>query len=467
VAKCHALPGRRRTMPEIGAITFGGLVTGLDTKTLITQLVSLARQPIQRLEQTRSQEEKKVATFQDFNSKLLALKTASEKLLNSTNFFSRTSTVSDDTALGAAVTSSAQAGNYTITIDQLARVGQQTFAGIADKTTQTLAGTFAVNNAATNPTNFAISINIDGMSLDQLRDAINNDTNNNGKVTATILDTGSGTQRYRLQVKGNTTGTTNDFNVTSTASLSKDTSASVTFSAIDATFNVDGVTITRSRNIISDVIDGATLTFKSKTTEPVTLSISNDVGTIQNNIESFVSSYNDIRSYANSKSTLDQKNPQNNGPFLGDATVRGIYARLQQLMTDAVSGLTGDLNALNDIGITTGTDGKLAIDKTKLSDALATNTDSVSKIFIGNAGVSGVAVRVKSELTNFTNPIGGLIDVRVDGIQARITGLNDRIDVMERRMTSYESTLVRQFTALERLVGSLQTQGIALGSIRV
>jgi flagellar hook-associated protein 2 len=136
-------------------------------------------------------------------------------------------------------------------------------------------------------------------------------------------------------------------------------------------------------------------------------------------------------------------------------------------MTDAVSGLTGDLNALNDIGITTGTDGKLAIDKTKLSDALATNTDSVSKIFIGNAGVSGVAVRVKSELTNFTNPIGGLIDVRVDGIQARITGLNDRIDVMERRMTSYESTLVRQFTALERLVGSLQTQGIALGSIRV
>jgi flagellar hook-associated protein 2 len=453
-------------MPDIGTVTFGGLATGLDTKTLVNQLVSLARRPIQRLEQSRTQAEQKVSTFQDFNSKLLALQTASEKLLNPTNFFARTGAVSDDAALDAAVTSTAQAGDYAITVNRLARVGQQTFLGVADKASQTLSGTFVIQNAASNPASFTISINTDGMSLEQLRDAINNDANNNGKVTATILDTGSGQERYHLQIKGNITGTANDFDVTSTASLSKDNSTNVTFAAEDAEFLIDGVSITRSTNVISDVIDGTTIILKNTTVESVRLTISNDVKVIEDNIKGFISAYNDVRSYIDSKSTLDQKDPQNNGPFLGDSTVRGIYVQLQQLMTDSVSGLNGDFNALNDLGITTGKDGKLAIDDAKLANALATNADNVSKIFIGNGGASGVAARVKSQLTNFTNPIGGLIDIRVDGIQSKISDLNDQIDLMDRRVTSYENTLVQQFTALEQLIASLQTQGNALGSIR-
>jgi flagellar capping protein FliD len=50
-------------MPNVGTISFGGLATGLDTKSLISQLVGLAQQPIQRLQQSRSLDEKKICNY--------------------------------------------------------------------------------------------------------------------------------------------------------------------------------------------------------------------------------------------------------------------------------------------------------------------------------------------------------------------------------------------------------------------
>ncbi|MBI3329615.1 MAG: flagellar filament capping protein FliD [Nitrospinae bacterium] len=449
-------------MAEVGGISFGGLITGLDTKTIISELMRIARLPVQRLEQQRSLEENKRAALQELHTKLLALRMAAKKLLTVTDFFARTTTVSDETKLAASVTNAAQTGTYAITISTLAKAGQETFMGVSEQTAQDLTGTFTLQNAATNPTSFTISIDTAGMNLQQLRDAINSHPSNNGKVTATILDTGAGANRYVLQVKANAPGTQQDVDVTATASLTKDTNPNVTFAAVDARFSVDGVSFTRSTSTVSDVISGVTLTLQGETTAAVTLTVSNDTAAMQTHIKAFVSAYNDALTYVEQKSTLDQRNLQNSGPFFGDGTVRGVNSRLRQLITGTVAGLAGDYDALHDLGITTSSDGKLAIDDTKLSSALAANVDSVSKIFIGSGGVSGVAARVDSELANTTNPVGGVIDIRVDGIQGRVTVLTARIAVLERRLTTYEGTLRQQFSALERLAGALQSQGSAL-----
>jgi flagellar hook-associated protein 2 len=454
-------------MPEIGAISFGGLASGLDTKTLISQLVRLARQPMQRLEQSRSLEEKKISAFQEFNGKLLALKTAAQKLLTPTDFFARTVTVSDDTKLGVSATSSAQTGTYTITIDELARVGQEGFVGVADKTAQNLSGTFAIENAPTNPSGFAININTSGMSLEQLRDAINNDSNNDGRITANIIDTGPGENRYRLIIKGNVVGIVNDFDITSTASLTIDSDVNITFSANDANLTIDGISIIRSNNTISDIIDGVTLVLKEKSLSPLRFTVENDTLTMQNNIKSFILAYNEIRSYIDSRSRIDQKNSQNNGTFVGDSSVRGIYERIRKLITEPVSGLSEDYNAINDLGITTDIDGKLKIDDTKLMNAISTEPDKIREIFTGNSNIVGIAENIISELTNFTDPVGGLINIRIDGLRTRITSLDDRISLVGRRLMNYEATLVRQFMALEQLISSLQAQGGALGALRI
>ena len=239
----------------------------------------------------------------------------------------------------------------------------------------------------------------------------------------------------------------------------------MTFTANDASFTVDGIALSRSNNIVSDVINGVILNLKDKTTSPTTITVGNDNAVIENNIKLFINVYNDVRSYVNTKSTLDQKNPQNNGPFLGDSTVRGINDRPQQLVTGPIAGLIDNFNAINDVSITTTSDGKLSVDYTKLSTAIVENIDSISKIFVVTSSVRGLAGRIEAELGQFTSPMGGLIDIRMDGMQECMTDLNERITVMERRITSYESTLVRQFTALERLVGAMQFQGSSLGSL--
>ena len=47
-----------------------------------------------------------------------------------------------------------------------------------------------------------------------------------------------------------------------------------TVAGVDASFQIDGVTVTRSNNIIDDVIDGASLTLSSTTTSDAYVSIS-------------------------------------------------------------------------------------------------------------------------------------------------------------------------------------------------
>ncbi|MBI3329148.1 MAG: flagellar filament capping protein FliD [Nitrospinae bacterium] len=460
-------------MAEIGPVTFGGLTTGLDTKNLISELLRIARLPQQRLEKRQASANARIAAFKELNSKLLALSTALKKLETSTDFFVRTSTVSDATKLAASVTSAAAVGNTDITINTLATKGVFTFKGESSDTATGIvgAGTVTIANLTGSTTPFTSSISITttaSTTLRDLRDAINNsannkDANNDSIVTATILDNGivGDAKRFVLQITANKTGKANDFDLTETTSLAKEPTA--TTAAVDASLTVGGVTLTRSSNTVSDVLTGVTLTLKA--TGTATLTVSNDTTAMANNIKAVVSAFNDVRSFVASKSTLDQKNPQNNGPFVGDSTVRGVIDRLQTEVTRAVGGLSSDFNALNDIGITTDPKtGKLNVNDTTLSSALSANADQVSKIFLGSGGVSGVAALADTDLAKDTNP-GGLIDVRVGGIQKQVTALGDQIEREARRLKSFEALLVRQFAALERLASVFQSQGIALGGL--
>jgi len=326
-------------MAEIGPVSFGGLTTGLDTKNLISQLLQLARLPQKRLEQIRSRENARITAFKDLNSKLQALSTALKKLETAKSFFVRTPTVSDTTKLDATIADSSQAtvGTFSIGVKSLLATEKFVFNNVASDTT-TVTGTnkdLTVKDQLTQATLFTVDTTNDGMSLQGLRDAINSATGNNGRVTATIIDTGDPITPFRLELTADAAGTARGFDVTLSSGfgLTQDTGASV--NATDTVFSVNGTTYTRTTNTITDIISGVTLNLKGITdanddaTKRVTLTVSDDITAMANNIKAIVSAYNDVRSFVASKSTLDQKNPPNNGPFVGDGTVRGIIDRLQ------------------------------------------------------------------------------------------------------------------------------------------
>jgi flagellar hook-associated protein 2 len=152
----------------------------------------------------------------------------------------------------------------------------------------------------------------------------------------------------------------------------------------NANITVDGVTITPSSNTVDDVIPGVTLNLKeaaSNTT--VTLTVGIDDDTVIQNIEDFVTSFNETLDAINEQLAYDSENQEPGGPLFGDSALRTIKSNLTSIILDKVS-VSDDFSTLGLIGISLGTDGQLTIDEDELQDNLENNFDDVKALFATN-----------------------------------------------------------------------------------
>jgi len=120
----------------MGGITTGvGLFSGIDSATLIDQLISLQSRPKilaqQRVIQLKSQQ----AAFLDINSRLDAFKTAAASFRVDNIFSTRSVTSSNDTVLTATANSAAVPGSYSFIVDRLVSTQQLLTRGFADSST--------------------------------------------------------------------------------------------------------------------------------------------------------------------------------------------------------------------------------------------------------------------------------------------------------------------------------------------
>ncbi len=116
---------------------------------------------------------------------------------------------------------------------------------------------------------------------------------------------------------------------------------------------------------------------------------------------------------------------------------------------------------LASIGISSLNDGTLKIDSTKLQAALADDAEGVARVLIkdGENGTAGLMSSMQDLVKTFTESPNGAITARIKGIDRRMKDYDKQIDAMERRVEDYETRLTAQFTAMERMVSSLQAQG--------
>src|SRR3954453_2752647 len=112
------------------ATTVDGLVSGLDTTTIISQLLQLQAAPQDRLKSTLSSTQAEVTAFQAVNTKVASLQTAAEKLAKAATWGSVAAT-SSSTAVTATASSGALAGSLTFAVKALAAakssISDQTF----------------------------------------------------------------------------------------------------------------------------------------------------------------------------------------------------------------------------------------------------------------------------------------------------------------------------------------------------
>jgi flagellar hook-associated protein 2 len=152
--------------------------------------------------------------------KLSSLKSSAEKLNDVSMFNTKSVAVTSagtDTYLSATTTSGAAAGSYTVYVDQLAQAHKIASQGWADENST------AILDSGSYPSggNFSFRIGDSGAitdiqisattTLQELRDMINSA---DAGVSATILNDGTDTNSYRLVLTSDTTGASNDVQVT-------------------------------------------------------------------------------------------------------------------------------------------------------------------------------------------------------------------------------------------------------------
>ncbi len=117
----------------MGGFTTGiGLFSGIDTGSLIDQLLSVASRPRQLVEQRMIQLQIKQSAYMDLNTALNSLRSASSVFRTGSIFDTKQANSSDPDVLVASASKSAAPGSYSFIVDRLVSTQQMLTRGFAD-----------------------------------------------------------------------------------------------------------------------------------------------------------------------------------------------------------------------------------------------------------------------------------------------------------------------------------------------
>jgi flagellar hook-associated protein 2 len=224
--------------------------------------------------------------------------------------------------------------------------------------------------------------------------------------------------------------------------------------ATNARVLVDGLPFVRQSNAVADAVPGTTLTLK-KLGPAEDLVLTNDAAGTQARLQKFADAYNDVVKLIQAQLSPGAGTDRSS-TLAGDASIRGLQARLQAIVATTVGG-GGDVRTLADLGVKTQRDGTLTIDATVLGKALDRNAGAVNALF--STATTGLGDVVDALVTSQTRASDGLLTTRQTGINASIKRMDQQAEVMARRIESFRTTLIRQFTAMEETVSGLKNIG--------
>ena len=401
-----------------------GVGSNLDINSIVTQLVAAEKAPTEkRLASNEALVQARLSSLGLVKSSLSEFHMAVRSLSSSTAFQSKSVSIANESLFTATVSSAAKPGRYSVEVTNLAQSQKLVSKSFNGSTTTVGTGTLHIefgsygSGATTftaNPDLTALDIEIgaDKSSLQGIRDAVNAA---GAGVTASILNDGTGDRLVFSSESGakssmKITVTDGDGNHTDSSSglsqLAFDPTAitsevgpppvsvpspilnmTETLAAKDALIKVDGISITRPTNSVTGILPGVTLDLNEMAPgSPTTLTISENKESVKKSVESFVDSYNKLKTVLKDATKYDTQ--QKKGAVLiGDSAIRSINSQMQHVLGGVIEGVSGQVRALADIGITAARDGTLQLDSAKLGNALNSNIDGFAALF-SSAGSS-------------------------------------------------------------------------------
>jgi flagellar hook-associated protein 2 len=177
--------------------------------------------------------------------------------------------------------------------------------------------------------------------------------------------------------------------------------------------------VTSETTSVADAIQGITLTIG--TVGKANLVVSQDTAAVKAGVTGFVKAYNDLNKAIKEVSGYNAETKKG-GALLGDSTVQTLQTQLRKQLTQGITGLTGGLQNLSQIGITFQKDGTLALDNSKLDKAIKGNFNDVAALFAAVGKASDSLVKFQSS-TAATKP--GDYGVNITALARRGTLTSD------------------------------------------
>ncbi len=352
-------------------------------------------------------------------------------------------------------------GNYYLRIETTNGTGESYRVGIStngtDLTMEPPTKTFAYQVGSDTVT---VSVAAD-TTLSQLRDAINNDTDNPG-ATASIIDSGAATNPYKLVLQADVTGKNNEINLLAQLSDLTFSVQGQTGTNLNAQITMNGISYQRQTNTVSDVVTGVNLSLASAGSASVT--VANNDSTVQGLIVDLVTAYNEAVLQIKTDTMYDPTTEAQG--ILSGTTVRDLPFDLQSLMTSTIR-VSADAGVVSmfDLGMEFNRDGTISIDETVLAGIIASSPDEVMNFFLGDedAGVTGLADQVNDYLRVVTGG-DGQIEAEKTAAEQRIESLVLQIANETSRLDKKYDLLAKQFIELDRYMNQMTSMSNYLTS---
>lgn len=486
-------------------IRMSGMVSGMDTESLITALTSSKKTKVDKAKGEQKKLSWKQDAWKSLNSKIYSLFSGKVSSMRFSSSYNKKVTTSSNSALSVVAGDNAVEGTMSAKVKSLAKAGFITGAEIktaaGEKVTQDTKVTDLGIEAGTK-----ISFTVAGEAKEI---EITEDMTMYG-LTSELKDKGLNASfdvaNKRLFISAKETGAANDFKFTGgDAALKKlgltaASGASRVFGS-DAELELNGATFKSSTNVFT--INGSTYTANSVSDETITLKTSKDTSAVYDNIKNFLKDYNDTinamtKAYnAESASKYDMLTDEMK-EVMSDKEVEEWEGKIKDSLLRKDSSLNNIMSAMRDVmaqGIEI--DGKtytladFGIDKqaylnadpnerysyhiygdaddsvysgkaNKLNKMISEDPELVSKFFTELSNKLYDSMNNQMRSTEYSSAYKVYEDKKM---QTDYNNYTKKIADLEAKLTEAEDRYYKQFGAMEKMLSQLNNSSSSISAL--
>lgn len=432
-----------------------GAGSGIDIQSLAQKLVDAEQVPRKAaIDAKVTKSEARITGYGALKSALSDLKSAFEKINDASDFASLKVANAQPSAVSVTTGPNAAAGAYDLQIIRTA-ASQRNLATFTSRSA-TLNSGAAFDLALTLGTGASAAshtVSVTNATPAGMVSAINGAKLG---VSAQLLDTGSGV----VVVVTAQEGVANSFTLAPTGQGSGVDFGTPVREAADASFNLNGVTLNRSSNTVTDALEGVTLKLLNPTSGNAQIEFTRETGAITDQIKALVTAYNDFEGSIKILGDRASDVETFGGVLAGDNLLSTIRTMVRRLITENSTTPGTQVKAPRDVGLSIDREGKLTLDETRLNGALQQRFDEVVRMFtagtdnkspysVAPAGSAGEAIR---RISQMLRP-DGLIDQQSKSADKQVTDYKAQLTRLEDRMKQLLDRYIRQFAAMDSIVG--------------